>query len=89
MKEPKRGAGARSPHHLGGRMMAETAKKYKIRLPKKHGEDAKFVGIDGVSYLVKRGEEVEVPKTVYDELIRAEAAEIRAEEQAEALAASL
>ncbi|MCI8589427.1 MAG: hypothetical protein HFE77_01770 [Clostridiales bacterium] len=59
-----------------------------IRLPKKRGEDAKFVGIDGVSYLVKRGIDVEVPKAVYDEIMRAEAAETRAEEKAETLAAS-
>ena len=59
-----------------------------IRLPKKHGEDAKFVGIDGVSYLVKRGIDVEVPIAVYNELMRAEAAETRAEEQAEAMAAN-
>ena len=66
--------------------MAAKDKRYTIRLPKKHGEDAKFVGIDGVPYLVKRGIDVDVPKAVYDELMRAEAAEIRAEEQAEAMA---
>ena len=60
--------------------------KYTVHLPRKRGEDAKFVGINGVSYLVKRGEDVEVPKKVYDELVRAEKAEIRAEEQVAALA---
>lgn len=60
--------------------------KYTVHLPRKRGEDAKFVGINGVSYLVKRGEDVEVPKEVYDELVRAEKAEIRAEEQVAALA---
>lgn len=66
---------------------APEEQEYTVRLPKVRGEDAKFVGIDGVAYLVKRGENVRVPKAVYDELMRAEAAEIRADEQVEALAA--
>lgn len=65
---------------------APEEQEYTVRLPKVRGEDAKFVGIDGVAYLVKRGENVRVPKAVYDELMRAEAAEIRADEQVEALA---
>lgn len=62
-------------------------KTYTVNLPKKHGEEAKFVGIDGIAYLVKRGVAVEVNEKVYNELQRVELAEAEAEERAEALAA--
>lgn len=61
-------------------------KTYKVLLPKKNGEDAKFVGVDGRAYLVKRGVQVEVNEAVYNELKRCELAENAAEERATALA---
>ena len=67
-------------------MSKKTAKKYTVRLPRVHGEEAKYVGIDGVGYLVRRGVEVEVPKRVYLELNRCASAEERNEARAAALA---
>ena len=60
--------------------MATTEKKVKIRLPLTRTEkDDVYVAVNGVSYLIKRGETVEVPASV------AEVLEHREEMLAEAM----
>jgi hypothetical protein len=49
--------------------MATTEKKVKIKLPLTRTEkDDKYVAVNGRSYLIKRGEEVEVPDYVTEAL---------------------
>ena len=49
--------------------MATTSKKVKIKLPLTRTEkDDKYVAVNGKSYLIKRGEEVEVPASVAEVL---------------------
>ena len=52
----------------------ETAKEktVKIRLPRIPGADDMFVGINGKTYLIKRGVEVEVPEAVAKVIRRSE-----------------
>lgn len=50
--------------------------KVKIRIPKNSPKEEPnlYVAINGVSYLIPRGEEVEVPQYVADEIARSNAA---------------
>ena len=63
--------------------------KEKITLPRAHTGEAKslFVGINGVNYLVPKGQTVEVPKAVAEEIRRAQAAEDMGFKAAEAMMA--
>lgn len=51
----------------------KTPKKVKIKLPLTRGEkDDVYVGVNGKTYLIKRGEEVEVPESVVEVLKNSE-----------------
>lgn len=51
----------------------KTPKKVKIKLPLTRGEkDDVYVAVNGKSYLIKRGEEVEVPESVVEVLKNSE-----------------
>ncbi len=50
-----------------------TEKKVKIKIPLTRGEsDDVYVGVNGKTYLIKRGEEVEVPESVVEVLNNSE-----------------
>lgn len=50
-------------------------KTYVIRLPKERGNSApQFVGTNSGTYMIKRGEDIEVPEDVYEVLKLSEAA---------------
>lgn len=56
-------------------MAVKTAKEgyVKIRIPvSRENKDDVYVGLNGVGYLIKRGQEVEVPEGVYEILQRQE-----------------
>ncbi len=58
-------------------MATEIKKTVKVTLPLLDGENASqevFVGLNGKAYRIKRGEEVELPVGVYDEIMRAQTA---------------
>ena len=58
-------------------MAANKEEKIKITLPRagKNEDPNLFVGINGKNYLVPKGKTSEVPKAVYDEIMRAQRAE--------------
>lgn len=62
--------------------MAEKKKTVKIKLFKDYGEyrDDVFVAVNGESYLIQRGVEVEVPDYIAEVLRHAEEADEAAEE---------
>ena len=70
------------------KQMSNTAtaeKKYKIRLPKtKEMADDVFVSVNDRSWLIKRGEEVELPECAYEVLRNQELALLHAYEYSEA-----
>ena len=68
-------------------MAEKTEKRVKIKLPYVPGtlEDDLFVGDNGRTYLIKRGEYVEVPPSVVEIIERAERFEIEGAEQSRKL----
>jgi hypothetical protein len=57
------------PYHKEAIMATETTKKVKIKLPLTRTEkDDVYVAVNGKSYLIKRGETVEVPASVAEVL---------------------
>lgn len=55
-----------------------TEKKVVVRLPLLHGQNAvqeEFFSVNGKNYMVKRGEEVEIPEAVAEVIRNAEKAE--------------
>ena len=64
----------------------EQEKMVRIRLPKYPGKTADlFVGINHRSWLIKRGEEVEVPECVAEAIRISEESDMRTLERLEAL----
>lgn len=50
---------------MAEKAVKESAEKtVKIRLPRIPGQDDQFVGVNGKTFLIKRGVEVEVPESV-------------------------
>lgn len=59
----------------------ETVKTVKIKLPRTREEDQDvFVSVNGYSYVIKRGHEVEVPDFIAEVIRNQERAEMKADE---------
>ena len=57
--------------------MAKKPERRSVTLPRARGDEERqiTVGVNGKFYTIPRGKEVEVPKEVYDELMRSRDAE--------------
>lgn len=56
------------------KQMLDAQPKHKIRLPnaRKGQPNYEIVGVNGYNYQIKRGEQVEIPETVFNILVEAE-----------------
>lgn len=56
--------------------------KMDYTLPYERGRDSEYVGFNGKTYQIKRGESVSIPRGVYEILYRAQKAQIAADRYA-------